>query len=164
MILGTPKAKAWSCNVPLVRIEAMSPFAEVMRELRLRRGLRQEELALRLGCGQRYVSSIEIGSKGPPGRAFVDRLTVALNLDASERAELDGALARSCTRYALPPNAPRAVYEFAAEFFGGWDQLHPAQLRIAREAISIRRSLTEPERLGPSRITRRDKGASDVEP
>jgi hypothetical protein len=107
---------------------------------------------------------LEIGSKGPPRRAFVDRLAAAMDLNPEERAELDEALTRSRTRYVLPADAPRAVYEFAAEFFDGWDQLHPAQLRIAREAIAIRRSLTLPESASAPRIARRDKGVKDMEP
>lgn len=140
----------------------MSPFAEVMRELRLRRGLRQDELAERLGCGQKYVSALEVSTKGPPAAEFVERLVVALSLDDQERAEMRAALARSRTRYELPPDAPRAVYEFAAAFFEEWEQLHPAQLRIAREAITIRRSLTQPEPIASPRIARRDKGGTDV--
>jgi len=49
----------------------MSPFAIYLRKLRLRRGLKQKEMAYLLGYEQSYLSALERSVKGPPKQEFI---------------------------------------------------------------------------------------------
>lgn len=40
----------------------------------MRHGVRQVELAERIGYEQSYISALEAGAKGPPTPEFIDRL------------------------------------------------------------------------------------------
>lgn len=50
----------------------MSPFGQLLHELRQKSGLRQVELAERMGYEQSYLSALELGVKGPPPTEFID--------------------------------------------------------------------------------------------
>lgn len=56
----------------------MSPFARQLHELRLRHGIRQNELAELIGYDQTYISALEVGLKGPPTPEFVDKVVATL--------------------------------------------------------------------------------------
>lgn len=57
-------------------------------DLRRRYRISQKKLANLMGYEQAYVSSVELGKKGPPNDEFVTRLIQALHLDANEQAEV----------------------------------------------------------------------------
>lgn len=58
-------------------------FGEVLRELRLERGLTQEALALDAGTERSHVSALERAEKGP-SLATILRLAQALGIPAGE--------------------------------------------------------------------------------
>ncbi|WP_240989704.1 helix-turn-helix domain-containing protein, partial [Cupriavidus taiwanensis] len=68
-------------------VHMSSPFATFIRDLRLRSGLRQHELAKLLGYEQAYVSAIELGAK-PPSEEFLGRLDRGLSLNDRDNLEM----------------------------------------------------------------------------
>jgi len=62
-------------------------FGEVLRELRLERGLSQERLALEMGLHRTYVSQLERGVKSPTLRT-IWRLSRFLGIDPSQLVRL----------------------------------------------------------------------------
>src|SRR4051812_40431612 len=64
----------------------------VVRRLRLRAGLTQEELAERSGVSVRTIRGIETGSRRNPQLVSLVQLADALELSADERHDLLGAL------------------------------------------------------------------------
>lgn len=107
----------------------MSPFADALRRLRFARGMRQQELADRVGCERSYVSALENDIKQAPAAAFVDKVCAVLQLDEAESTALHQARQRSRRRYSLPPEAPKEAYEFASEFFTRMERLSALQLQ-----------------------------------
>jgi transcriptional regulator with XRE-family HTH domain len=49
----------------------VNPFSSLLKDLRVRRGLRQKEVANMLGYEQSYICSEESGKKGLPREAFL---------------------------------------------------------------------------------------------
>ncbi|UGA40203.1 helix-turn-helix domain-containing protein [Chromobacterium haemolyticum] len=70
----------------------MSPFAHMLHELRMRYGIRQGDLAELIGYEQSYVSSLEVGIKGPPQPEFITKLIKALDLPPEDQARLSAAV------------------------------------------------------------------------
>jgi predicted ATPase/transcriptional regulator with XRE-family HTH domain len=70
-------------------------FGGLLRELRLRAGFSQEELAERAGISAAAVGTIERGLRRAPHKATVALLGNALALDDAERAHLESAAARA---------------------------------------------------------------------
>ena len=89
----------------------MSPFSQLLRELRVKRNLHQKDAAVMLGYEQSYISSLEVGLKGPPKNAFIKQLISKLDLSESERCQLIDALNKSKRHYTLPLKASVEEYE-----------------------------------------------------
>ncbi len=115
----------------------MSPFANYLRELRHRRGLKQKEVAELLGYEQSYLSSLEKGLKGLPRRVFIDRLVAKLSLDATEVVELERVLKLSDRRVLLPTNASSAEYELWHDLKGLSGRLDPDQIGLIKSLGSF---------------------------
>jgi transcriptional regulator with XRE-family HTH domain len=60
-------------------------FGKRLRELRIRAGLTQNELASIVGVAPSYLSKVETGSKDPPSRKVLPRLADALGIDLKLR-------------------------------------------------------------------------------
>lgn len=88
----------------------MSPFARQLHELRLRHGIRQNELAELIGYDQTYISALEVGLKGPPTPEFVDKVVATLPLTPAEQEELRTAAKASDRKLVLDPDAHPDVY------------------------------------------------------
>ena len=135
----------------------MSPFADALRQLRFARGMRQQELADRVGCERSYVSAIENDIKQAPAAAFVDRVCSVLELGEVESTVLHQARQRSRRRYSLPAEAPKEAYEFASEFFSRMERLSALQLQGLMTILQlgdVSRALDQP---AEGRIRRRDR-------
>jgi len=115
----------------------VSPFAESLRALRLRRGIRQKELAKNLGYEQSYLSALEMGSKGPPTDRFVHRLTEVLALSGPELAAIRNAARASQRRYSLPASSNPALFELYSELWRELPRLSESQIRVIREVIKM---------------------------
>ncbi|TYK72029.1 helix-turn-helix transcriptional regulator [Comamonas sp. Z1] len=126
----------------------MSPFARQLHELRMRHGIRQNELAELIGYDQTYISALEVGLKGPPTIEFVNKLVRTLSLTSSEECELRVAAKASERKLVLEPDAHPDVYWMLDALRQRLDGLHPAQARLIRELLNlpdiVRRQELEP--------------------
>lgn len=71
----------------------MTPFGEKVRSLRAERGLTQKQMAESIGVSPAYLSALEMGKKGRPSFALVQRIITYFNIiwdDAEELIELAG--------------------------------------------------------------------------
>ncbi len=76
-------------------------FGQVLKELRLGRGLSQAAVAARAGVDRSYVNRLEAGERAAPGPAAVEALAEALQLTDAEADRLlaaAGLLPRSLRR------------------------------------------------------------------
>jgi HTH-type transcriptional regulator, competence development regulator len=80
----------------------MTPFGELIKRLRISRGLQQTQLALGAGISPCYYSSIESGIKGPPSQKVFDKLVQELRLKDEEAQELLEAASASKRTYTIP--------------------------------------------------------------
>lgn len=116
----------------------MSPFSIDLRNLRDHQGLRQSELAAKLGYEQSYVSALEVGTKGPPTPEFVERLIECLALDMEWQRRLWEAYTMSQRKFVLPLQASPEMYRLCHELRAQIDRLHPAQIELIRFALHLR--------------------------
>jgi transcriptional regulator with XRE-family HTH domain len=58
----------------------MTPFGEVMRDLRKQRGVSQKEMASSLGVSPAYLSALEHGNRGAPSFDFIQRVAGYFNI------------------------------------------------------------------------------------
>jgi len=140
----------------------MSPISIVLHELRDAHGLRQSELADRIGYEQSYISALEIGVKGPPPLEFVTRLITKLHLDEGWQARLWESLEFSQRKIVLAIEAPESIYRLCNELRQQLNHLHPAQVELMRIALNLPRSLAT-DALPPQRRIRRRISANHKE-
>lgn len=131
-----------------------SPFATFLRELRLRSGMRQHELAKLLGYEQAYVSAIELGTK-PPSDEFLAKLDRSLSLNDRDNLDMRLAAEKSRRRFVLPADVPTETYLLCHELWEKIDRLYPAQIRALRELVRIDELLADEPTYGPARLRRR---------
>ena len=133
----------------------MSPFSHFLHDLRLRHQIRQAELAELLGYEQSYISALEVGIKGPPTDEFVSKLIAALALNLNEQEELREIIAASDRKLALPADSPQPLYWMLKNLRDQLDSLHPLQVKLIQDALSMRGSLVDPLPEPLRRIKRR---------
>lgn len=133
----------------------MSPFSHFLHELRLRHQIRQAELAELLGYEQSYISALEVGTKGPPTDEFVSKLIAALALNLHEQEELREIIAASNRKLALSADSPQPLYWMLKNLRDQLDSLHPLQVKLIQDALSMRGSLVDPLPEPLRRIKRR---------
>lgn len=115
----------------------MSPFARQLSELRMRRGIRQNELAELIGYDQTYISALEVGLKGPPTPEFVDKLVATLSLTPAEVEDIRIAAQASDRKLVLDPDAHPDIYWMLDALRQRLNRLHPAQARMIRELLNL---------------------------
>lgn len=141
----------------------MSPFASQLKTLRISRGLRQVELAELVGYDQSYVSSLELGLKGPPTKDFVVHLIDALTLSTQEQVTLHEAISASQRRYNLPCEASIEIYWLLHKLHQQIDKLHPRQIDLIEIALNLKEDLVHPCGETLLRIKRRYKKTNLME-
>jgi transcriptional regulator with XRE-family HTH domain len=135
----------------------LSPFSRVFRELRMRHGIRQAELAEAMGYEQTYISAIEVGTKGPPTAEFVGRLIQVLSLSSAEQQEIKDAAQASERRFNLNNDLPEGVFWMVKELRDHIETLHPSQVTLIREIIRMRERLAEAPPIEMRRLRKRTK-------
>lgn len=115
----------------------MSPFSQFLRTLRFQRGLKQKELAEKLGYEPSYLSALERSEKGPPREDFVQRLIRDLALNPDECAALDKALAASRRQLSLPATASIEEYQLMEMLRPRLGRLNPVQIQLIGLALRI---------------------------
>lgn len=133
-----------------------SPISIYLRDLRLRIGMTQLDLAHSIGYEQAYVSSIELGSKSPSNE-FLAKLVAELKLGAKDRQGLELALKASRRRYVLPPEVSTETYSFCSDLWDKIERLHPAVLDAMHLLLKVEDQVTERPRYQPTRLRRRSK-------
>lgn len=120
----------------------MSPFSLLLKEFRVSRGLKQIEMADRLGYEPSYLSALERSEKGPPRQDFITRLIRGLQLSDDEQRRLAEALCASCRQASLPAKASLEEYAFVQRLRPQLGSLHPLQLELLDIALRL------PEEMG----------------
>lgn len=133
----------------------MSPFARQLHEIRMRHGIRQNELAELIGYDQTYISALEVGLKGPPTMEFVEKLVSTLPLTSAEENELRTAAKASDRKLILDPDAHPDVYWMLDALRQKLDGLHPAQARLIRELLNLPEVVLQQEAEPVQRLRRR---------
>lgn len=121
----------------------MSPFSVLLHSLRTQYGLRQTELAERVGYEQSYISALEIGLKGPPTQEFIDRIAKAIPLSEAEKEKLRAAAQASQRKLVINPDAPTDIYWLLSDLRDEVHHLNAAQVRMIREVLALRCSMDE---------------------
>ncbi|MDO8457707.1 MAG: helix-turn-helix transcriptional regulator [Burkholderiaceae bacterium] len=116
----------------------MSPFSHLLHDLRVRYGLRQADLAERVGYEQSYISALEVGLKGPPTDEFVERFSAALSLTTQEHEELCSAAMASQRKLVIDPDAPPDIYWLLHDLRDEVQHLTAAQVRLIRDVLALR--------------------------
>jgi transcriptional regulator with XRE-family HTH domain len=138
-----------------------SPFAMKFRELRYQRGMRQHELADRMGFKRSYVSALENDLKNAPTEEFLEAACSALQLSESEANALRQAHLASQRRYAVPEDVSPETFEFIAELFARLDTLNAEGVKALRQmltALSTRAEARPRPAMTLGRVRRRDRG------
>lgn len=115
----------------------MSPFSRYLKELRINRGLRQKELAFKLGYEPSYISALERSEKGPPRQDFIERLIRGLDLDGEEQAALVAALKASKRQISLPTRASEREYALLHQLEPQLGKLNPLQIQLIELALQL---------------------------
>ena len=115
----------------------MSPFAEALRAIRLKRKLRQKDAAEMLGYEQSYLSALETGAKGPPKKEFIERLTRVYGLNELERTELEDALSDSVRTLVWPKNASADEFYLLKKLKNQAGRLQQRQIALIKIALEL---------------------------
>jgi transcriptional regulator with XRE-family HTH domain len=140
----------------------MSPFSHLLYSLRMRLGIHQSELADLLGYKQAYISALEVGVKGPPTQAFVEKLIAALELSNVEGAEVRRIAEASQRKFVLDLGCHQDVYWLFKELHEQAGCLHPAQVKLIREILDLQGLLAPRLEEPPRRLKRRSREAVPV--
>lgn len=133
-----------------------SPISIYLRDLRLRVGVTQINLAHSIGYEQAYVSSIELGLKSPSPE-FLSKLVAMLKLSLEDRENLEMAVKASRRRFILPPDSSAKTFLFLNELWDKLDRLHPALLDAMHVMLKVEEQVAERPRYQPTRLRRRSK-------
>ena len=117
----------------------MNPFATTLRRIRIEHGLRQADLASRIGCEKSYISAIEIGLKGVPKKQFLHRVVGALSLTEVEAGELVAAASVAERKLILELSAPAEHYLLLHELREELPKLSPPQVAAIRSILAFRK-------------------------
>lgn len=135
----------------------MNPFAESIRALRLRRGLRQIDLAGLLGVSRKAVTAIENGEGLGVKIDLIARLTSALALDEGERLLLEETARRSQRVYAVPEETSPGGYHMVRELFDRLDQLTGSEIEAIRLVLKMHSDRAPDAEAARQRLVRKDK-------
>jgi transcriptional regulator with XRE-family HTH domain len=139
----------------------MSPFSHFLYAIRLSRQVRQSELAIKLGYEQSYISSLEVGLKGPPTEEFIERLIQTLKLTFSEQYDLRDAVRASQRKLVIDQDSPQDIYWLLDALRNELCYLKPNQVSMIREILRLRETMAE-ERPEPQRRLRRRRKKLEV--
>lgn len=133
----------------------MSPFAQLLRKYRIQRRLRQSDLAQLIGYEQSYVSSLELGLKGPPHTEFVDQFIQVMGLNLDEKEELQEAVLASQRKIEVPAEAATEIYWLCHQLRQQIDQLHPIQVELITTALNLPKEFDMGQEGKQTRLRRR---------
>jgi transcriptional regulator with XRE-family HTH domain len=115
----------------------VTTFSRFLKQSRVKRNLRQKQLAYLLGYEQSYISALERGVKGPPRRDFVDRLIRNLALDEAEQGQLKEAITASRRHFSLPRCVSEVELQLVHQLAPQLGRLTPLQIQLIELALAI---------------------------
>jgi transcriptional regulator with XRE-family HTH domain len=133
----------------------MSPFSHFLHDLRMRHGVRQVDLAERIGYEQSYISALEAGAKGPPTQEFIDRLRTVLSLSDDEARSLKAAADASQRKLVIDADMPQDVYWLLSRLRATLPALTPTQVRVINEVLNMPTSPADAWQEQPRKLRRR---------
>lgn len=117
-----------------------SLFSITLKEIRLRRKLKQRAFALRLGYEPSYISALENDLKPPPQDEKLDTLLSKMELSPAEEVLLRGAARRSL-RGTVKIKVPKSADQFTLEMYEMLQEklpyISPIQVQIIKFALSV---------------------------
>ena len=122
----------------------MSPFAHFLHTVRTRHGIRQTELAEMMGYEQTYISALEVGKKGPPTEAFINRLITVLQFNPEECRELLEAAEASQRKLVIGIDENQDVYWMIKDLRDRLPELTSAQIQLIRQILVLKESWVQP--------------------
>ena len=135
---------------------AVTPFGLLLRDIRVRHGLRQADLAEVMGYDQTYWSALELGTKGPPPNSFVTSMKTKLDLADDDAFALLQAIDDSCRHFTIPTAASPSVFLVLNKLRRQLETLHPAQLALIEQALDLQGELKHSDKLHqPQRVHRK---------
>jgi predicted ATPase/DNA-binding XRE family transcriptional regulator len=127
-------------------------FADLLIELRIRRGLSQEVLAERAGVSVRAISDLERGITGRPHRRTVQALADGLGITGAERTRFEEAAAEVAAPLARGRAAPQIRLPAPiSSIIGRYGDL-AALSRLLRTSNTRLVTITGPGGVGKSRL------------
>ena len=133
----------------------MSPFAECFNKIRLQHGVRQKDLANRMGYEQAYISFIELDVKGPPPEAFIQQFCKVLNLSEVEAEKLYETAEASQRKLEIDGETHPDIFWMLQDIRKNLNSLSTVQIQLIRQILSIKENLKEIPMVEPRRIKRR---------
>lgn len=92
----------------------MTPFGELMRDMRSERGISQKEMAEAIGVSPAYLSALEHGNRGAPSFDFVQRVAGFFGVIWDEAEELMKIATKSHPRVVVDTSGLEAEYTMFA--------------------------------------------------
>lgn len=118
----------------------------------MRHGVRQVELAKRIGYEQSYLSALESGTKGPPTQEFVERLIVVLALSEDEASEVRYSVDESQRKLVIEATSRMDIYKLLRQLRHTIATLPPEDVEHLSNTISILTRGQAADAAAPQRI------------
>lgn len=115
----------------------MTPFGNVLSQLRRSRKLQQRELAERIGVQPCYISSIEGGKKGPPSKHVLQKLIEILQLSSEEIESLQSSIGPSERVFRVPETVSLEEYVFLWELRQRLGSLSGEELALMSHVLRL---------------------------
>lgn len=121
----------------------MTPFGSYLESIRRSRRLKQKQLADMLKVNACYISAMENGKKGPPGKEVIQRLIQALALNAREQEKLFDYIELSQRNFRLPDDLALEEYVLARNFRQRLGTLDTHQIAAIEAVLRIGEPILE---------------------
>jgi len=110
-----------------------------------------------MGFEQGFISTIELGKKGPPNETFINKLITVFELNKDDEALLRKTVKNSYRKFVLPTTAPIELYELMHELWDQLDNLDPVQINLMRQIVGMKNQLNVSSKLAEVRRYGGDK-------
>ena len=113
----------------------MTPFGVYMRTVRAQNNITMKSLAAAIDVSPSYLSSLEHGNRGTPGKEILLKITTYFNLSEKQEFELYQAAKVSSQKLSLSGNLNPNVYSVAHLFCEVAERLSKAQLNVIEQIL-----------------------------
>jgi len=120
----------------------MTPFGQLLERLRRSRGLQQQQLAGIAGVNSCYISAMERGRKGPPGKEVIEALIRGLELSGEEERDLRNVIEQSRQVLKIPPDTAAHEYELVHSLWKRLGSLSKEETQLILLSLKINQRQT----------------------